>query len=173
MQRKNQWGVTLIELTILMAVAGILAMIVMPDIITSLQTLRLNNAAQKLAMDIRYARSLALSHHSTYGIDFDLDNDNAVDGDGYSVFQLVSGTQTTITDPHRNGSMIMDYNSMPEYAGVTITSAGSVQIRIDSFGKPYNASGTALSSALTINLQVGSLTRSVRVTQQTAFVEFV
>ena len=167
----DQRGTTLIETAIMIAVLGILSMMAMPTIATSIQTLRLNNAAQKLAMDIRYVRSLALSHHGTYGVDFDLNNDNTVDGDGYSLFSLSGGTQTTITDPHRNGSMVIDYDTMSEYSGVTIASAGSVQLRIDSFGKPYNAAGTALSSAMTVTLHCGSLSRNVLITQETGFVE--
>jgi len=169
---RTQKGMTLIELAVLSAMLSILALSVAPSIVTPIQSIRLNNAAQKLAADIRYARSLALSHHKVYGVDFDQNNDSTLDGTGYSVFEIDGGTQTTINDPHRNGNFVMDY-SAAEYSGVSITSAGSVEIRVDAFGKPYNSAGTALTSPLTITLTNGSLTRNVTVTNETGFVEIV
>lgn len=169
----NRKGFTLVEIAIALTVVGVLSVMAMPDIATSARTLRLNNAAQRLAGDIRYIRSLALSNHKTYGIDFDLDNDNTVDGTSYNLFELNGGTQTTINDPNRNTATAISFSSQPEFSGVSITSASSMQLRVDEFGKPYNASGAALTATMTITLQSSSLSKNVNITQETSFVEIV
>lgn len=69
---KPSLGLTLIELLMTIAVLGILAAILIPQLSGDLPE-RLTAAAQVVASDLDYARSLAVSNNSTYRITFDAD----------------------------------------------------------------------------------------------------
>jgi len=158
-------GFSLIETIIVMVLLGILAVVTLPSLTQALQTLHLNQAANKLAADIRYAKETALNSHGTYGVEFDVDDNS------YSVFQLVSGSKASVNDPFTNASMIMDFDTHSEYSGVSMVSSGSTEIRFDSFGIPYDATGTALSNPLTVVIQNGGSSKTISITQQTSFIE--
>jgi len=162
------------EVIVAMVILGIISVIAVPNIVGTIQRIRLNGAAQKLASDIRYTRELALSRHGTFGIEFDTANNS------YQLFQLNGATKTVITDPYRQGNMVIDFDTRPEFGGVTISSVSSCvgicatqELRINAFGKPLDASNAAFTSPATVTLQNGSLTRTIQVSQQTAFAELI
>lgn len=66
-------GLTLIELLLTIAVLGILAAVLIPQLSGDLPE-RLSAAAQIISTDLDYARSLAVSNNSTYRITFDPPN---------------------------------------------------------------------------------------------------
>lgn len=169
MQRKrsDQRGFTLVETVIVVALVGIFAAVSMPSFLGSLQELRLNGAARKLAYDMRYMREFALSHHDVYGIEFDVSNNS------YQLFEVIGGVKTVITNPNTGGNMVIDYDVLPQFSGVSISSAGATEIRIDAFGNPLDSVGAQLTSTVTITLANGSSTKGVRITNQTGFVELV
>ena len=71
LHRRPTAGLTLIELLIVVAVMGILAGLVLPSSNPSLHD-QLRSAAQILAGDLAYGRSLAVTHNSRYQFTFDL-----------------------------------------------------------------------------------------------------
>lgn len=164
---KSQKGFTVIEFAIVITVVGILAVMVLPDMVSGLHTLRLNNAAQKLASDIRLLREIALSRHGTYGIDF-----NSVMNQ-YRLFEWdeANNTKILITDPHRGGTMIVDYDDRYEFTGVTIASGS--EIRFDALGNPLDFSGNALDTPVQVSLENGDLTQDIQITNETGFVELI
>jgi len=175
--RKDEKGFTLAEVTIAIVILAVLALILAPKITDALARIRLNAAAQKLAADIRYTRELALSNHAVYGIEF-----NTV-GNYYQLFSVSGGTKTVITDPHKGVSMTIDYDLLPEFGGVTLSSTGNMctdvsqcgtkEIRIDAFGNPKDRLDVAFTNNVTIVLQNGSFSRTVQVTPGTAYTELV
>jgi len=66
----RRYGLTLIELLLTIAILGILAAILIPQLSGDLPE-RLNAGSQIVAADLDYARSLAVSNSSTYRITFD------------------------------------------------------------------------------------------------------
>lgn len=70
LHRRPTAGLTLIELLIVVAVMGILAGLVLPSSNPSLHD-QLRSAAQILAGDLAYGRSLAVTHNSRYQFTFD------------------------------------------------------------------------------------------------------
>src|SRR5688572_24198019 len=63
-------GLTLIELLLTIAVLGILAAILLPQLSGDLPE-RLNAGAQVISTDLDYARSLAVANNTSYRITFD------------------------------------------------------------------------------------------------------
>lgn len=67
-----RWGYTLIEILITIAVLGILAAVVIPQIGASAPD-QVLGIAQIVSSDLDYARTLAISNGSKYKVTFDLD----------------------------------------------------------------------------------------------------
>lgn len=163
-------GFTLVEMVILMLIVSILAVMSLPALDQALQHLRLRSASEKLISDLRYARELALSRHGTYGVEFNTTNNT------YEVFSWDGMTKTTVSDPTTGHPLLVDFDDVSEYSGVSIGSANicqgvcaTEQIRIDSFGKPSDSAGTPLQSAASIVLQNGSFSMTLQVTPQTGY----
>jgi len=68
---------------------------------------------------------------------------------------------------------VVDYDTAPEFSGVSINAVSSTEIRIDAFGIPYDATGTAFVAPATVVLQNGAGTRTVRVQPETALTEII
>jgi prepilin-type N-terminal cleavage/methylation domain-containing protein len=171
-KRSKQSGFTIYELIIVIVILLMMALLTAPTILNALTQIRLSAAAQKLAMDIRHVRELALSNHDIYGIEFNQANNN------YTLFHWDGSAKTTLTDTYKGGQQyIIDFDDLPEYGGVTINSLNvcegfgcpTSEIRIDAFGRPYDSGSTAFTSPATIVLQNGSDTRTITVTDETAF----
>jgi len=168
-------GFTLLETVLTLFVLSTLALIALPQMAGAIQNFRMNSAAQKMLSDIRYVRELALSRHGTFGIQVNV-ADNS-----YQLFSLSGGTKTVLTDPMRRGSMLVDFDLLAQYSGVSIGAvdfceAGgctAVDLRFNSFGVPSDSAGTVMASAATIALSAGGTTRTIRVNQQTAFSQVV
>lgn len=173
--RRSDSGFTLVEVVVTIVLLSVIAMVGVPKIAGALNSIRLNTAAQKVMNDIRYVREMALSYHDTYGLEFD------TIGNSYQIFQVVGATKTVVTDPHRNKPMIIDFDNLSEFSGVSISSANvceggpcfANEIRIDAFGIPFDSEGTQFLGLATITLQSGGLTKTIQVTQTTAFTEVV
>jgi len=172
---KKTRGFTAIEVIAAMVIVGLLAAIASPQAMTALQNFKLNAAAAKMLSDIRYTREMALSRHSTYGIEV-----NAA-SNYYEIFSLSGGAKTVLTDPSTRKAMTIDFDLLPQYSGVTIGvvdfceagGCGTVDLRFNSFGAPSDSAGTAMASAATVQLTAGGVTKTINIYQQTAFSEVV
>ena len=176
MKRKvrHSKGFTLVEMVIVVVVLSTVVLIVYPRIAGAVDSLRISAAAQRLGNDIRYVRDLALSDHGTYGITFDSGNNS------YTVFQLIGAAKTTITDPYTGKPMVVDFDTIPEYTGVTLgsvsmcqSSCTSQELRINAFGNPLDANNTAYTAQSSVALQLGSNTKTIQVTPETSFTKVV
>lgn len=164
---KSARGFTLIEMVILVMITGILGVVFAPQITNSMNDIRLSKAAQKLAMDIRYMRELALSRHDVYGIEFN-DEDNS-----YRLYHWDGANKNTIADPHMGGEMVVDFDTIAAFNGVTLGESSTTDVTVDAFGVPYDANGLALASAASVILHSGSLSTTVQITNSTGYVDIV
>jgi len=67
---RSMAGFTLVEMMIVIGVLGLLIMIAVPSIVGFQRTARLTGAANTLASDLRFTRSLASAQRTTYQITF-------------------------------------------------------------------------------------------------------
>jgi prepilin-type N-terminal cleavage/methylation domain-containing protein len=73
-RRRPNSGFSLIELVFVLSLIAILVAFAMPDTNPSV-TARLTSAAQALEGDLAYCQSLAMTHNSTYRVQFDVGTD--------------------------------------------------------------------------------------------------
>lgn len=133
-QPKNE-GISLIELIMVIVIIGILSVSVAPRFET-FYSIRFRTAAKKLVSDIRYAQSTAVSQHANISMTFYIANDT------YLTYFTSNGT--AIRDPFTHTSMIMDYNTDPQYPGIDIAAVsfnGTNTLRFNWEGKPQDYNG--------------------------------
>jgi prepilin-type N-terminal cleavage/methylation domain-containing protein len=135
-------GFTLIELSIAIAVVGILATIAAPNVLTEMPKFRLNGAAQQIFGDLMAARMKAVSHNRKVKIFFTDDNQYKIcddaDNDGS-------------VDDCEGESKVVDINE--NYKGITLSSNNN---------PIFNPRGTA-SNLATINIENLSGTRCITI----------
>jgi len=158
-------GFSLTELIVIISILGILSWIAYPKM-SAMDEIKLDAAARRLAGDLRYAQSLAMSRRVIHGILFDPALEK------YTVF--APNASTPITDPaDRARTMIVDYTSRTEFRGVLVQSAAfgtTPGVTFDYFGVPRDTAGVDLSSTGTVVLSYQGQTDTVFVAPQTGMV---
>jgi len=158
-------GFSLTELIVIIAILGILSWLAFPKM-SAMDEIKLDAAARRLAGDLRYAQSLAMSRRVIHGILFDPALGK------YTVF--APNAATPITDPaDRARTMIVDYTSRTEFKGVLVQSAAfgtTPGVTFDYFGVPRDTAGVDLSSAGTVVLTYQGQSDTVFVAPQTGMV---
>ena len=80
----NKKAFTLVELCVVIAIIGIIALIAAPNLVTGLPKYRIKRAARDITSQIRAARSEAIKTSSNITIEFDTDrNQYRIGGDWY------------------------------------------------------------------------------------------
>jgi len=121
MQRRSTHGVaagyTLLDLLMVVAILGFVALVVYPPFIRTTSSLRLKMAAQQMAGAMRLARAYAIRHNANVAVKFRTEDDGTVtyalyrdgDGDGVRTSDLESGKDPEVWAPRRlhyfNGSV--------------------------------------------------------------------
>jgi len=158
-------GFSLTELIVIITILGILSWLAFPKM-SAMDEIKLDAAARRLAGDLRYAQSLAMSRRVIHGVLFDPALEK------YTVF--APNAATPITDPaDRARTMIVDYTSRTEFKGVLVQSAtfGTTPgVTFDYFGVPRDTAGVDLSSTGTVVLTYQGQTDTVFVAPQTGMV---
>lgn len=157
-------GFTMVELIVVIVITLILSIGSLVTISNALKSIRLVNAADKLASDLRYAQYMSGSIAKWYGVSFEADPTNQ-----YTVYTTTGTADTVVADPARAGSDLIvnlggDYN-------IKITSVsfdGGKKVEFSPNGTPYtDKNGSPLAAEGVITLSNGSASRMVRVTPNT------
>jgi prepilin-type N-terminal cleavage/methylation domain-containing protein len=142
-------GFTVSELMVTIGVAGILMGIAVPSLLAWLPTLRLNDGARQVAVDLQNARMTAISQSLPMGLSF-------TGATAYVIFQdaNLNGAYDNPGDPIVRGPF-----SLPQ--GITAAAAATVVFQprgVASVTNPINlGNGTAATANLTTSL-VGRVT---------------
>lgn len=147
-------GFSLIELTMVLILAGILAAIVTPRWFEN--DISLDAVAGQLQNDVRLAQNLAMSRGQRHRIAFDtaLNRYGFTDAAGVAVNHPLTNTATV---------------ALPAGVVFSANNFSSGYLAYDGLGRPYDGA-TALTADTTVELSRGGVTRTLTVTRNTGFV---
>jgi len=156
-------GFTIIEVLMVILILGIAAAVVVP-MASSAGSMQVRAAANMVAADLEYAKSMAISRGQAYAVKFDTTNEV------YRV--VVDVNEAEIWHPVKKGfKYIVDFKNDGRLDRVNIVSTNfGGKVKFDYLGTPYDNSGTALGAAGAIRLQSGNITKYVNVEPTTGFI---
>jgi len=158
-------GFTLVELLIVIAIIMIAALTAIP-MMSSAASVQIRSAANMLAADLEYAKSMAISRGQNYSVVFDKDTES---------YRIEDQSGTVIQHPVKKGfNYIVDFQNDSRLNKVDIVDADfdtTSEVKFDYFGSPYNGGSppTPLNSGV-IRLQAGGTTTTVTVEAVTGFI---
>jgi|GEM_PF-2193239 len=162
-------GFTLIEVLIVVVILGIVALAAMP-MMSSAASVQIRAAANVIAADLEYARSMAISRGCYYSVAFNKDAES---------YEVRDQTGTVIAHPVRKGSncnYAVNFTADSRLDKVNIQNVdfdpGSVQtLTFDYLGSPYAGVGTAAPlNAGVIVLTAGTTTITIHIEPVTGFI---
>jgi len=153
----------LIEVIIVVVIIAIAALVAIP-LASSAAGTQVRTAANMIAGDLEYAKSMAISRGQTYSVVFDKNNET------YSV-QDQAGS--VIPHPVKKGfDYTINFLNDSRLDRVDIVDAdfdGTSEVKFDYLGSPYDGDGNPLNSGQ-VSLQAGTNTIQVNVEPVTGFV---
>jgi len=159
-------GFTLIEVLIVVVIIAIAAMTVVP-MVSSAAGVQIRSAANMIAADLEYAKSMAISRGQRYSVVFDKDTES---------YSIRNQAGAIIAHPVKKGfNYIIDFRNDSRLNKVDIANVGfdaTSEIKFDYLGSPYNGSNNPLNSGV-INLQAGGATATITVEPVTGFISVV
>ncbi len=158
---------TFIELIVVMVILAIAAVLAIP-MISSAADVQIRSAANMIAADLDYAKSMAISRQQYYSVVFDPANDS---------YKVRNASEDPIDHPLKPGSpFVVNFQSDSRLSRVDIVSAdfdpdSQPSVTFDYLGSPY--SGTDIVNPLNsgqITLQAGSFSMTITVEPMTGYV---
>jgi prepilin-type N-terminal cleavage/methylation domain-containing protein len=162
--RAGDKGFTLIEIMVVVVIIAIAAMVVVPMMGTA-GSMQIRSAANIIAADLEYAKSMAISRQKNYSVVF-----NSVGG-----YYEVRDPNGIIKHPVRKGfDYKVDFSSDSRLDKVVIDSVdfdpgSSNTVTFDYLGSPYSGTSNPLNSGA-IHIRAGDLTMTINVEPVTGFI---
>ena len=165
--RKLVWGFTLVELVIVMMIMAILAAIAVP-LYTSAASVQLKTAANMIASDLEYAKSMAMSTGRNYSVVFD----TSTSVEGYRIRDANGDVNHPV---HIGAKYVVSFAGDSRLNKVDIVSANFDSkngVRFDYLGAPYAWDGSSASSLNngSVQLRAEGNPMTVRVEPVTGYV---
>jgi len=157
---KNQNGFTLIELTVVIVIVGILSYAVVANYTESHERLQINAITLKIASDVRYARDLALTEGRGSRVYIDLTNNQ---------YYLKWDDESYMQNPMGGGDFVVPLGTPGEFGSVQITSTAFSGGRLDfgTSGSPRNAGSSFSGELILVSL---NNEKKIVITANTGFV---
>ncbi len=157
-------GFTLIEILIVVVLIGIAAMIAVP-MMSSAASMQIRSAANMIAADLEYAKSMAITRGQYFSVVFDKNSES---------YSIKDQDDNTIWHPVKKGfRYVINFASDSRLGQVDIVDAvfgGTNEIKFDYLGSPLNGSGSALLVKGTVTLQAGGFLKTVHVEPVTGYI---
>ena len=159
-------GFTVIELLIVVVIIAIAALTAIP-MMTSADSFQMRSAANMIAADLEYAKTIAISRGQSFSVVFDKANES---------YRIEDESGTVIAHPVKKGfDYIIDFQNNSRLSKVDIEDVDfdtTSEVKFDYLGSPYNGDGDPLNSGV-ISLRVGQITVTVNVEPVTGFISIV
>jgi prepilin-type N-terminal cleavage/methylation domain-containing protein len=160
-------GFTLVEIIIVIVIIAIVAMTAIP-MMTAAASMQIRAAANMVAADLEYAKSMAISKGQSFSVVFDETNER---------YQIEDQGGSVVPHPVKKGfNYIVDFANDSRTNKVDIADAdfdpdSSSIITFDYLGSPYSGSGTAkpLNGGV-ISLQAGNWGRTIAIEPVTGYI---
>ena len=145
-------GFTLVEILVVVVILSIAALAAIP-MMTSAGGLQVDSAANMIAADLEYAKSMAIGYQQNYSVVFDTANES---------YEIQNSASSVISHPVNIGfDYVVDFQNEKYLSEVDIVSATS-PVTFDAMGSP--------SSAAAIVISAGGTTRTINVEAFTGFI---
>jgi prepilin-type N-terminal cleavage/methylation domain-containing protein len=165
--KDHRRGFTLAEVLIVVAIIVIAAMIAVP-MMSSGGSVQVQSAANMIAADLEYAKSMAIGRQQNYSVVFDAASES---------YEVRDASGSVISHPVKKGfNYVVDFSNDSSLDDVDISSVdfdpgSSDSITFDYLGSPYSGTGTLNSlNNGNIILQGGGVTRTITVEPTTGFI---
>ena len=153
---------TLAELIIVVVIISIAALLAVP-MITSAADSQIRSAANMIAADLEYAKSMSISRQQDYSVVFDAAAES---------YEIRDESGSVIEHPVKVGTnFAVDLSSESRLSEVRIKSASfdsTSTISFDYLGSPFNGSGSALNNGSVV-LEAGDYEMTITVQPVTGF----
>ncbi len=157
-------GFTLMEVIIVVILIGIASAIAVP-MVSNVGSMQVRAAANRVAADLEYAKSMAISRGQHYSVVFSATA---------ASYEIVDKNGNPIPHPiTKQPRYLVGFRDDCRLNRVGIGSAtfdGTNKVMFDYLGIPYNGGGTGLANVGVITLQAGGVTKTVRVEPVTGFI---
>jgi prepilin-type N-terminal cleavage/methylation domain-containing protein len=165
--RRNRCAFTLVEIICVVVILAIAALIAIPAFSGASQ-MQVKAAADKLAADLEYAKSLAVTAQKNHKVVFDTNLES------YSIWINSSGTTwTLIKDPVKKCDFKVTYpqDSRLSQVGIQSTTFVGSTVQFDYTGTPLDGSGNAITTGHnTVKLAAKGLTFTINVEPVTGYI---
>ena len=159
----SEAGFTLIEVMLVIMIIAIAAVVAIP-MMTSAAGIQLRSAANMIAADLEYAKSMAISRQRMYKVVFDASTET----------YQIEDSGGVIDHPVRKGfQYIVNFSGDSRLNKVDIVSVNfdsTAEVGFDYLGSPYTDDGSDPLNSGAITLQADSTTMTVTVEPVTGFI---
>ena len=160
--RGTNSGFTVIEILIVVVIIGIAAMMAIP-MMTSAASMQIRSAANMIAADLEYAKSMAISRGQIFSVVFDKAAES---------YRIENQDGNVIAHPVKKGfDYVVDFrdNRLDKVDIADVDFDATSKVKFDYLGSPYNGDNNPLNNGV-ITLQAGGTTTTITVEPVTGFI---
>ena len=164
--RAASGGFTVIEILIVVVIIAIAAMMAIP-MMTSADSFQIRSAANMIAADMEYAKTISISRGQSFSVVFDKTTE---------IYQIEDQSGAIIEHPVKKGfDYVVSFLSDSRLNKVDIEDVdfdATREIKFDYLGSPYNGNSTPMNSGV-ISLRAGQMTATINIEPITGFISIV
>ena len=161
--RAASTGFTVIELVIVIVIIAIAAMVAIP-LMSSASGFQIRSAANMIAADLEYAKTMAISKGQTFSVVFDVTAES---------YRIQDQNDTVIRHPVKKGfDYIVDFRDDSRLSKVDIETVDfdtTSEVKFDYLGSPSDGANNPLNTGV-ISLRAGQMTATINVEPVTGFI---
>jgi len=155
-------GFTMVEILIVVVIIAIAAMMAIP-MMSSAASMQIRSAANMIAADLEYAKSMAISRGQNFSVVFDKSTES---------YRIKNQDGDIIAHPVKKGfDYVVDFRNerldKVDIADVDFDTTS--EVKFDYLGSPYNGNDSPLNNGV-ISLQAGGTTVTITVEPVTGFI---